>query len=229
MNNTEILPGGTLFFTSENHPVTTDSSLLARFAAAGLASGALPPHCSVCDLGSGNGMLLLYLVDAGLYGRAVGVERDSEAAGLLRAAVELGELVNVACVEGDLRDYTGPARFDLVITNPPYFTSGPLPQSPARAAARHQTGATLAEVAAAAARLLKDDGRLCLCYPAAQRATLLATLAAHGFALRALQQVRATPEAEPWLLLLDARKGGGETLETLPDLILAAGEAGPQP
>lgn len=217
MNKTETLPGGGLLFTSKAYPVTTDSLLLADFAISNPASGELRAGSSVCDLGSGNGVLLLSLVDAGLYGRAVGVEQSEEGTGLLRCAMDVDELINVESVCADFRDYSSPLQFDMVITNPPYFTEGELPATEERMLARHQVNATLAELCATAARLLKDGGRLMLCYPPTKLESLFAALRQSGLAPKVLQLVRGEEDAEPWLLLLEARKGGGEGLRILPD------------
>ena len=219
MHVTETLPNGIMLFTSENYPITTDSMLLARFAASNPKSGDFVAGWSVCDLGCGNGILLLSLVDAGLYGRAVGVEVSSEGSGLLRSAVDVNELINVESVLCDMREYTSALQFDMVVANPPYFTSGDMPAIGERALARHQVNLSLQEVCATAARLLKDNGRLMMCYPPQQMESLFAALRANNLAPKVMQLVRNSYAAEPWLLLIDARKNGGESLTVLPDLV----------
>lgn len=220
MSKTETLPGGLHVFTTENYPITTDSLLLARFAIKNPQSGELKPGWTVCDLGSGNGILLLSLVDTGMYGRAVGVELSEEGTGLLRSSMDVDELINVESIQADLRSFNSSLPFDVVLCNPPYFNNGALPQDQNRAAARHEVSATLEDICAAANRLLKDGGRFYLCFPPRRLPSLFATLTANNLAPRVLRLVRNTPQQEPWLALIDARKAGGEALYVLPDQIL---------
>lgn len=214
---TETLPNGTPVYTTQSHRVTTDSLLLTAFC---------PVHRrhSACDLGAGTGLILLGLVDRGLAGRAVGVEQYPDAAALLQKAAQDAGLANVAAHTGDLREYTCGRPFDLVVSNPPYFTEGQASPQAARAAARHAAGDFLPALCAAAHRLLKDSGSFCLCWPPARLAPLLAALQGQNLAPKRLQLVRKGPAAAPWLALLDARKAGGEGLAILPDHILPPGQ-----
>lgn len=214
---TETLPGGTQVYTSANHRFGTDALLLARFCGAKYAF-------KVCDLGSGCGIVLLSLVDAGLRGQAVGVEIDPEGSALLAAAAQAQGLAHVRAEQCDWRAYKTETLFDLVVANPPYFAAGPLPPTAQRAAARHEVHGGLAELCAAATRLLKDRGRFCVCYPPARLAALFAQMQQHGLSPKRLQLVRKTSATPPWLALVDARKAGGEGLQILPDKLLPPGE-----
>lgn len=222
----ETLPGGTRLFTDDTHRVGTDALLLAAFCADGFnwATKAAKATSAV-DLGAGCGILILSLIDAGLAGRAVGVEQDpAGAALLLRAAAENG-LPNLEAVRGDLRDYRSPRPFDLALANPPYFAAGARSPHPARAAARHGDGCSIGEVCAAAARLLRDRGRFCLCWPPDRLADAFGALRGAGLEPKRMQLVRRAPEASARLALLEARKGGGVGLKILPDRILGPGES----
>jgi len=214
----ETLPGGTPVFTTRAHPITTDSLLLAAFCAP-------KPHWAACDLGSGGGVLLLSLIDKGLTGPAIGVELQPTVTALLQQAIGCGALANVQAVCGDIRAWRAPHLFDLVVANPPYFTAGMHSPTPARATARHQTAGGLADFSAAAARMLKDGVRFCLCYPAGQLATAFEALAAHRLAPKRLQLARKAPDAPPWLALIDARKAAGPGLKILPDKIVPPGNS----
>lgn len=223
MQKAETLTNGTVVYTSENHPITTDSLLLADF----ITANCFNEMWSVCDLGSGCGILLLTLVDRGLMGHAVGIESDLEGSGLLRNAISTGELINVQAVMADLREYQTPFHYDLVIANPPYYNAGPLPPDDVRAAARHEVDCTLNDICAAAFRLLKDGGNFVLCYPPARLADLFSALQLHFLAPKQMQFVRKTPADEPWLAMVAARKKGGAGMHILPDLILEHGGAKP--
>lgn len=214
----ETLPGGTAVYTGAGLPITTDALLLARFCPA-------KPQWSLCDLGSGSGILLLSLIDRGLGGRAVGVEQDPHAVKLLEMAIEENGLSGRAsAVCADLTAYQNPHPFDLVVANPPYFSGGLTARDPKRAAARHQLQCSIGDVCATAHRLLKDGGRLCLCWPATDFFTLLGSLGENGLEPKRLQWVRRHPNDNARLSLVEAHRGAGRGLQVLPDCILPPGE-----
>lgn len=214
----ETLPGGTQVLTSPRHLIGTDALLLAKFCEP-------KPWWNACDLGAGGGIVLLALLDAGLRGTAVGVERDEEGHCLLQQAVKANQLGNLHAVHTDVQQYQPDMLFDLVASNPPYFSAGPTPPTARRAAARHEVHGTLEDFAACASRILKDGGRFCVCYPATRMAHLMHTMQNYRLAPKRVQLVRKSPTAEPWLVLLDARKAGGIGLSFLPDIILPPGQA----
>lgn len=222
----ETLPNGTLVFTSQSHRVGTDALLLANFCVpkGGWAKAGKAYALSVCDLGSGCGIVALSLLDGGFPGRAVGVEIDPEGAQLLARAAKENNLSLLTAHEGDARAYRTPYPFSLVVSNPPYYNAGARPADPVRAAARHEESLSLPALCAAARRLLKDRGRFCLCYPPARLADLFCALREAGLEPKRLQFVRKAAGSPPWLALVEARKGGGTELSVLPDHILPPGE-----
>ncbi len=216
-NKRETLPGGTVVLTGPEHRFGTDALLLAGFAAP-------KPAWAAADLCAGCGIVLWALWDAGLRGPALAVEIDPAGVGLIEEAIGQNGAKNVEVHCGDLRTLRPPRLFDLVTANPPYFSEGPLPPQKGRALARHEVACTLEEVCAAAAGLLKDGGRFCLCYPPQRLAELFAALGQNRLEPKRLCFVRKSAEAAPWLVLVDARKNGGKGLSVLPERILPLGE-----
>ncbi|MDL2324132.1 methyltransferase [Ruminococcaceae bacterium OttesenSCG-928-A16] len=213
----ETLPGGTRVWVNAQHRFGTDALLLAAFCNP-------KRNWSVCDLGSGSGILLLSLLDKGLQGPATGVELDEAGAALLAGTAAENGYANVQAVCANLQHYRSPHLVDMVVANPPYFAAGLLPPTARRAAARHETTATIADFCAAAARMLKDGGPFCVCFPPARLADLIAALRQHKLEPKRMQFVRNAAEAPPWLVLLDARKAGGVGLQILPDRIVPHGQ-----
>lgn len=118
-------------------------------------------------------------------------------------------------------EYSGPP-LDAVCCNPPYFAGGPVCPDPARALARHQLACTTQEVCRAAAALLRDGGRFCLCGRPAGLGRAMAELYGAGLVPKRLRLVRQRPGGRPWLFLLDARRAGGEGLVLEDDLLMEA-------
>lgn len=226
---TEILDNGTRVLTAPGAQFGSDALLLARFCTP-------RPQETAADLGSGCGIVALCWHDAGHRGRCTAVEVDPAASALCAKAVrENGPAaahIEPRCA--DLRGFctAGPARgqYDLVACNPPYFTAGQKSPDPRRAAARHEGGCTLEDVAAAAARALRYGGRFALCHRPDQLARVFAVLAAAGLEPKRLAFAKNAPGGRPWLFLLEARRGGKPGLMVEEDRLpgdTAFGAAGP--
>lgn len=122
---------------------------------------------SVLDLGCGVGAAGLCVAKRVSNIALTGVELFEREAGL---AHENGVLngFQTTVVQGDIRDFTAPARFDHVICNPPYLEDGNHLKSPdaAKARAMGHDETTLEEWIAAAHRNLKSKGSYTLIHRA---------------------------------------------------------------
>ena len=118
MDGTRLWPGGPLFQDAAPMRVTTDSVLLADFAAVrGGEKGA--------DLGCGSGLLMLLLLRRESDLHMAGLEIQPEALRLAEENLRINGLLERAeLVCGDLRETVKRlpnGGFDFVISNPPYF------------------------------------------------------------------------------------------------------------
>ena len=226
----EVLCGGTAVYVNATHRVNTDAMLLSHFCRIHRADRA-------CDLGSGCGIIPLRWHDAGHRGPALAVELQPDAAALLEKSLAEtdpftgecpGQHITALCADLrtlQRRDVPFAGRYDLVCCNPPYFTGGAVSPKPGRAEARHQLTCTTADVARAAAMLLKDGGRLCLCGRPSALAQVMADCVNTGLQPKRLRFVRHRPDAAcaASLFLLDCRKAGGVGLILEPDLLMEDG------
>lgn len=149
----ELWPRGPCFYyDTALFPPGTDSFCLAYFARPSRGD-------TVCDLGSGIGLLgtLLLAREESLF--IENVELSAPAAALARKTfAENGWADRAAFHEGDLRDISvlpKAGSVDYVISNPPYFPagSGESAKGEARQIAREETSCTLNNVCAAAQRV----------------------------------------------------------------------------
>lgn len=213
----ESLGGGLFAAVSKDHRFGTDAFLLADFAAAKHKDRAV-------DLGAGCGIipLLLYKMYRPAY--IAGVEIQPEAAALFRASTALSGLQDkITPICADLRRLNGlllPEKFDLVTCNPPYEApgTGKLNDSAARSTARHELSCTIGDAAAAAFRLLKTGGRFCLCQRPGRLADVMDALRAHRLEPKRLRLVCQSPQHQPWLFLIEGKKGAKPGLSILPNL-----------
>ena len=163
MNTTQLWPDGPIYSNAEHMPLTTDSILLADFAA--VRSGE-----KGADLGCASGLLMLLLLwrENGL--RMSGLELLPEAVRLAEENLRANGLEGRgSLICGDLRETvkTMPnGSFDFIIANPPYYPpeSGSMAPDRERGIARGETALRLSELCAAASRLCRSGGRIYFCY-----------------------------------------------------------------
>ena len=219
MERTDHLwPGGPVFFYDDGlFKPGTDAFLLGAFAR---------PRARerVCDLGAGTGLIGLLL-----WAREPSITLHNVE--LLDAPLRLAERtarengLTAFQHRADLRHLEGvlsAGSMDCVVSNPPYFPAGSGPDSPdaARQTARGEDGCTLADVCAAAARLLRWGGRFARVHRPERLCDLLVTLRGSGLEPKRLRLVQHTASAAPSLVLIESRRGGRPSLSVEVPLVL---------
>ena len=132
----------------------------------GILLGAWAPVANahrVLDIGTGSGLIALMLAQRSRSDCLIdGVELDRDAATQARANVAASPWTSrVNIVENAIQDYQAP-RYDLIVSNPPYFVAGQSFSDPARALARHTGALGSRDLLAACHRLLSAAGQVAL-------------------------------------------------------------------
>ncbi|MBO4383298.1 MAG: methyltransferase domain-containing protein [Clostridia bacterium] len=204
--------------------------LLADFAAP--RAGA-----PVLDLGTGCGILPLLWKRNGVEADLYGLDIQEGAIEQFREGIRLNQENGVDCsnvhaVLGDLRapdDLGLPlGRFRTVTMNPPYkpVDTGILSGNSAEQIARHETLCTMDDAAAAAERALNFGGSFVVCHRPERLADVLEAFRRHSLEPKRLRFVQKRPETQPWLFLLESRKGGKPFLNVLPPLFIQNADGG---
>ena len=192
--------------TTKEYSFGGDALLLAEFA--------LPKfRDNVLDLFTGCGVVPVMMMAKGFAGKITAVDIQPGAVELCKMTVERGNLhERFFPVCADLNKLDFPAEsFSLVTVNPPYFVSGAGKENgtDSRDLARRESGCTLAQVTAVSARLLKYGGRLCMCHRPERLADVIFEMRKNRLEPKRLTFVNnATESKEPWLILVEGRKGG---------------------
>ena len=192
--------------------LSTDSVACAWFAR-------FPSGARLADLGCGSGAISLMLLASNPTLDITGIELQPDAAAAARNNARENPLP-FRVLEGDLRQIRTllPAG---VISNPPYFPVGSgKPALGPLAQARSEETCTLAQLADAAAWLLRWDGSFVLVHRPERLADLIWELRSRRLEPKRIRFVRHRPDSPVSLVLLDARKGGRPGLVYEPDLIL---------
>lgn len=110
-------------------------------------------------------------------------------------------------------------QFSLVLCNPPYERGGLENETYEKAICRKEITITLPEIAKAAAFALKFGGRLALVHRADRLAEICYTLKNVNIEVKKIQFVTGREGAKPYLVLIEAVKGGKPATEILPTLV----------
>ena len=222
---TEPLGGGIRIYVSDAHHFTTDTILLANFAA--VKNGE-----KVCELGTGCGTIPLLLIRDSLpeHIDALDIQTDAidqlnkSVALNLESGIEAAARIRPLC--GDLREIRSllPAgEYDLVICNPPYKLGGSGIVNPeeAKMTARHESACTLDDICEAAKWLLRFGGRFTLCQRPERLTDVLSAMRAHDLEPKRLRFVQGRSDKAPKLFLCEAKRGAKPGyMDVLPALII---------
>ena len=110
-------------------------------------------------------------------------------------------------------------KFSLILCNPPYERAGFENEVYERAVCRKEITITLAEIIDAAYRAVKFGGRFAIINRADRTAELIYLLKKRGLEPKKLQFVCGTKGAKPYLVMVEAVKGGKEGIEILPEVV----------
>lgn len=215
----EALGGGISVTVSDMHTFGTDAVLLAAFACA-------KKNTVACDLGSGCGIIPLLFCRDGLCKHITAVEIQEDACEQIRDAAERHRLDKLSVLCRDLRQLSGNDlplySFDLVTMNPPYKAPRAGLQSRQEAAllARHEVACTLPDITAAAAKLLRFGGRLCICHRPERLTDAICCMRESGIEPKRIRLLCHNSNSKPSLFFLEGKKGAGSGMVIEPPLFL---------
>ena len=190
---------------------TSDSILLSRFARAKRGD-------DVADFCSGSGVVGFHFLclNGGINSLTL-FEMQEELADMSRRTAELNGFrceVVTSKIQDIPKSYDD--KFSLILCNPPYERAGFDNADYKKAVCRKEITVTLPEIAAAAARKLKFGGRFAVLNRADRTAELIYELKTRNLEPKRMQFVSGLPSAKPYLVMVEAVKGGKEGIEILP-------------
>lgn len=127
-----------------------------------------PADRRILDIGTGTGLIALMLAQRS-NARIVALDIDencaSQAAENFAASPWRDRLQSI---HTPVQTYDPGWRFDLIVSNPPYFTESLKSPDPGKNTARHTVSLTFSDLTAAVQRLLHPAGRFALVLPPAE-------------------------------------------------------------
>jgi tRNA1Val (adenine37-N6)-methyltransferase len=202
----------------EGYRLSIDPLLLANFVR-------LKRDESLLDIGTGCGIIPIYMSRRGCKNRLTGIEIQDELYDLALRNRELNGCANVEFFRGDVRSRGKElGSFQVVVSNPPYVKerTGRKSPGPSRLIARHESALDLGTLLSVASSVLGTSGRLYLIYPAKRLAELFHASKARGLEPKRLRLVHSRAGYPAVLTLVECIKGGGTDLEVEPPLYIYA-------
>ena len=159
----------------------------------------------VLDVGTGCGVIALMVAQRNEATAIEGIDIDHDA--IEEATLNFSRSPWADRLTASVTDFnelkTG-TRYDLIVSNPPYFTDSLLPPDKSRTLARHTRSLTYVQLIDGAARLLTDDGALALISPTDAEGVITQAATFASLPVRRLTRVipveGALPRRTLWLL-----------------------------
>ena len=186
----------TIYQDKSAFKVGTDGVLLGAYAD-------LTRVTNILDIGSGTGLLSIMLAQR-CEAMITAIEPDHDSFIQSCENVNLVEWQNrIKIINSALQNFNSEdEKFDLIVTNPPYFCDSLKSPDPRKSAARHNDSLTSGEILTGVKRLLKEDGRLQLIMPYVEGTVFIADASRYGFYCNNILKIRPLPESEIRRLIL---------------------------
>ena len=200
----------------KGYRLSLDPLLLANFLV-------LKAKETLLDVGTGCGIIPIYLANRGYGNRLVGIEIQDDLYELCVRNKELNRCTNVEFVRGDIR---APGRtlgsFHVVVSNPPYVKvrTGRACPEPSRFIARSEASLDLQTLISIASSRLYTHGRLYLIYPVRRLSDVMSLTRSGGLEPRRMRFVHSRHTDPAVLALVECVKGGGVNFVVEPPLYL---------
>lgn len=171
--------------------VGTDAVLLGRWVKT-------KPTDSCLDIGTGCGILPLMLMQKGV-SRVVGIDLDE--ASIAEAtenfmASQWHDSLQAICA--DIKTFQSDQRFDLIVSNPPFFINSFKCEADRKNQARHtDISLTFGDLCEAASRLLQTDGRFAVVLPVTESVAFLKAAEDVGLHLQKTMEIIPVEGKEP--------------------------------
>lgn len=139
--------------------VGTDGTLLGAWAT-------LPANGRILDIGTGTGLIAIMAAQRTSEAIITAIDIDEDC--VLQAQENIAASPwpdRIEVIHSALQEFDASEKFDVIISNPPYFIDSQLSPDTARSTARHTTTLPFNELVTGVRRLLADGGHFSLILP----------------------------------------------------------------
>jgi tRNA1Val (adenine37-N6)-methyltransferase len=187
--------------------VGTDGVLLGAYAG-------VTGRMKILDIGTGTGLVALMLAQR-CDAEITAIEPDYDSFIQASENIRLSKWASRIRVENcTMQNYfPDKIKFDLIVTNPPYFVDSLKNPDPNKSNARHNDSLTHSDILTGAGRLLEEDGVLQLILPYDEGNIFIAEAQEYGFFCNSILKIRPIPSSEIRRLILGFSRKREKTSE----------------
>jgi len=158
---------------------------------------------TILDVGTGTGLVALMLAQRG-EAEITAIEPDPASFEQACSNVESSRWKGrIKVINTSLQDYLAvSAKFDLIVSNPPFFSDSLKNPDPGKATARHNDTLNNEDLLKGTERLMAEGGRLQVIMPYAEGNILIAEAQAFGLYCNNILKIRPLPTSEVRRMIL---------------------------
>ena len=161
----------------------------------------------ILDIGTGSGLISLMLAQRS-EAEIVGVELDEPASIQATQNVEQSPFASrITIVNADIMKFVTNEKFDLIVSNPPFFIDALECPNKQRSQARHTSSLPLHQLIEVSYNLLNDNGLFAVILPNDVANTFLNECIVKHFTPIRITAVKTTPRKAPKRMLIALKKG----------------------
>ncbi len=168
----------------------------------------------VLDVGTGCGVIALMVAQRNNHAMIDAIDIDHDA--IEEANVNFGNSPWSDRLKADVQDFNtmqGGDKWDLIVSNPPYFTNGVLPTGDARTLARHTHTLTYRQLIDGSSRHLSENGWLAFISPIEVKSEIIEAAAFASLPVKRLVTVIPVEGAAPKRILWQLSRRDAPYLE----------------
>lgn len=166
----------------------------------------------ILEVGTGSGLIALMLAQRST-AQIVAVEIDADAASQAQENVAATNWKNrIEINHCDFLSFSSTLKFDLVVSNPPFFDDSLISPSESRNLARHTRSLSYLNLIEKSVSLLSEKGRICFIIPNDRGEKVEQIAIENGLFLTKKIEVLPKPDALPKRLLLEFSRTPDELL-----------------
>jgi tRNA1Val (adenine37-N6)-methyltransferase len=214
----DVICDGALRFVQKRkgYRFSIDSILLANFVR-------LKENERMLDIGSGCGIIPVYMANKGFRNPITGVEIQKDLFRLSLKNCEMNGCSNIEFLNYDISSQWNLLEnrpFHVVVSNPPYTRQETGRKSPgeSRCIARHESHLTLSGLMALSSRLLRTKGRFYVIYPSKRLGEIISSARENRLEPKKLRFVYPRQQENSNLVLAEFIRDGGIGVTVEPPL-----------
>ncbi len=161
---------------------------------------------NILDIGTGSGLIALMLAQRSGGNMPIdAIDIDENAILQAQDNVIQSPFKNIDCLHSSLQRYVTNCtrKYDLIVSNPPYFSSSLPSPDVQRTLARHTATLNIHEFFQASFSLLSERGRISLVFPYREKDILINVARNMGLYVSRITTVYPTPDSSPKRILIE--------------------------